>query len=241
LKSKDNLDIKLAEIDENYIRIENSVLERCEFLLERKNVYEKTFPETKLGGLPGKSGGGKKAKRAESVSFVKDTAKRSGKSETFIKEEIRIANKLSNNSKSKIVKIGLENSKTDLLELAKLDKHKQYKVLNIMERTKAKSVLSVVNGMDELKKHRTKKDIKRNIWNDLDKVKGRYGTIVFSRIPWHDWRHTGNILDEMVDKFKLLMQSYAHIYMYSSNPYLLETVEFFKLFELEYIGTRGVD
>jgi len=54
---------------ENLIRNEGSALERGEWLLERKSIYEELFPETKVGGLPGAPGGGKQAKTAHCATF----------------------------------------------------------------------------------------------------------------------------------------------------------------------------
>jgi hypothetical protein len=46
-----------------------------EALMERKAIYERVYPETKAGGLPGKAGGGKVAKNVKITSFAESTAK----------------------------------------------------------------------------------------------------------------------------------------------------------------------
>ena len=73
-----DLETRLAEIDENLIRNDLSVLERGDQLLERKRIYEELYPETKRGGLPGAPGGGKQAKSEIISSFAEDTADKTG-------------------------------------------------------------------------------------------------------------------------------------------------------------------
>ena len=74
-----------------------SVLERGEWLLERKRIYEELHPETKVGGLPGAPGGGKQAKTAPSAVFAEDTANKTGQSRRTIEQEIQISkNKMLN-------------------------------------------------------------------------------------------------------------------------------------------------
>jgi hypothetical protein len=53
--------------------------ERASHTAARKVVYEALQPSTKQGGAPGKAGGGKKPKDAESASFAEDTAQKTGK------------------------------------------------------------------------------------------------------------------------------------------------------------------
>jgi hypothetical protein len=67
-------------LDENLIRNELTALEHAEQLAKRKGFYEAKYPQTKAGGAPGKAGGGKVAKSADSASFVKDTAAKTNQS-----------------------------------------------------------------------------------------------------------------------------------------------------------------
>jgi N6-adenosine-specific RNA methylase IME4 len=77
----------LAEIDENLVRADLSPAERAMHVDARKTLYEKQHTETKHGGAPGKAGGGKKAKDLNLRSFVKDTAKKTGKGRSTVARE----------------------------------------------------------------------------------------------------------------------------------------------------------
>lgn len=120
------LKAKLAEIDENLIRNEGTVLERSEWLKERKEVYEALFPETKAKTIGGKTGGRGREKiaNAESApaipsSFTTDTAVKTGKSIRAIQEEIQIAANLTPEVKEIIRESDISDSKTQLLDIAR--------------------------------------------------------------------------------------------------------------------------
>jgi hypothetical protein len=68
----DDIEAELAEIDENLIRNELTVLQRGEQLVRRKELYLARYPQTKRGGAPGKAGGGKKAKTEIISAFAAD-------------------------------------------------------------------------------------------------------------------------------------------------------------------------
>src|SRR5262245_40887993 len=85
------LDRELAEIAENLMRNELTVLERSDHLARRKEIYETKHPETRHGG----------DRRSQSSrndsdlkSFVQDTAEKTKVSESTIQQEVQISRKL---------------------------------------------------------------------------------------------------------------------------------------------------
>lgn len=80
------LDAELAEIDENLIRNELTVLERAEQVERRKRLYEAKYPQA------AKPKGGRRPRNGEIISpFSEDTAKATGVSPRTIQQEVQIA------------------------------------------------------------------------------------------------------------------------------------------------------
>lgn len=77
-----DLDLELAEIDENIIREDLTALERGEQLERRKWIYEQKYPETRRGGDT------TKPQQNENVSFSKNTAESIGKTERSVQMDI---------------------------------------------------------------------------------------------------------------------------------------------------------
>jgi hypothetical protein len=138
----DDLHRELAEIDENLIRFELTVLERSEHLKRRKEIYEAIHPETRHGG----TGRGRPKNRvADSAtlsasSFVDDTAKKTGRGARTVREEVQIAESLDDETKEAVRGTSIENRKTDLLGLAReKDLAKRREIVDRVKSGKAKS------------------------------------------------------------------------------------------------------
>ncbi|MBF0151740.1 MAG: ParB N-terminal domain-containing protein [Magnetococcales bacterium] len=123
---QDDLDQKLAEIDENLCRCELNHLERAEHLVERKALYEMKHPETRHGGAPGMSGGGKKARSELISSFAQDTAEKIGSTERGIQKSIRRARKISKQIRDMIRDVQeIADNSLELDALAGMDEAQQ--------------------------------------------------------------------------------------------------------------------
>lgn len=113
----DQLDFELAEIDENLVRSELTVLERGELLSRRKEIYETLHPEVKqyiAGGIV------RQNSASEIISFAEDTATKVGTSRRTIEHEIQIATKITPEAKDIIRNTPLADNKTELLKLARI-------------------------------------------------------------------------------------------------------------------------
>jgi ParB family chromosome partitioning protein len=107
-----DLHAELAEIDENLVRAELTVLERGEQLARRKTIYDALHPEAPRG--PGRP------KKAETISaFTTDAASKTGVTSRSVRQEVQIATSLSPEVRDAIRTTDLANSKVELLALCR--------------------------------------------------------------------------------------------------------------------------
>jgi ParB family chromosome partitioning protein len=141
----DDVDRLLAEIDENLIRNELRTLERSEHLAERKRLYllkhPETAPVTQRGG-PGR--GQKTTADSATVSFAADTASKTGASERTVREDVQIAESIPEDVRDALRDTPLADSKTDLLDIARLPEEAQREVVQTADLTSKTSVREAV-------------------------------------------------------------------------------------------------
>lgn len=183
------LDTELAEIDENLVRNELTVLEHAECLKRRKEIYEAKYPETKaeerrkLGLKQNIEKNVLASKnyenRAEIVSareniplsFSEATAAKLGVTPRTVRQEVQIAEKITPDVKEIIADTELANSKKDLLMLARMEPEKQQKIAEKIIQKEAKNVREAVRTL----KHESKKS--------GEMPKGKYD-VILADPPW---------------------------------------------------------
>ena len=143
----DGLRAELAEIDENLIRNELSVIDRGENLVRRKKIYEALYPQTKRGG-DRRSEDAKNQTPESGVwlshSFVDDVVSKTGAKKTSVFESIQIARDIAPAVKDIIRDTDLADRKTDLLSISRLSPDHQMQV--------AQKILSGVNTVSEARR-----------------------------------------------------------------------------------------
>lgn len=168
------LEARLAEIDENLIRNEGTVLERSEWLEERKVIYEELFPETRVGQFGGWHNN--KTTRLENEinsvsSFTEDTADKTGKSRRTIEQEIQISKNISPEVKNKIRDTELADRKTDLLRLSRMEPEQQEKIVD-----------QIISGKADTLNH-ARKNIAAEAVKDAPELSGKF-RVIYADPPW---------------------------------------------------------
>jgi ParB-like chromosome segregation protein Spo0J len=142
----DALVTELAEIDENLIRNDLTVLERAEHLARRKEIHEQLHPETKRGTAGAIATNEKRwgavATVPETVatSFVEDTARKTGLAPRTIWRDVQIATQVAPDVRDAIRHTPLAEAKRELLELARLDPDEQRQVVQVLQEGEARDV-----------------------------------------------------------------------------------------------------
>jgi DNA modification methylase len=136
----DDLDAELAEIEENLIRNELTVLERGEQLARRKEIYEAKHPETKQGGDRRREAAKSGRNDFGLKSFAADAASRIGTSPRTVHQEIQVAKQIAPDAKQLIRGTGLEDHKVELMNLARVDAEKQAAVVGAILAGRCKTV-----------------------------------------------------------------------------------------------------
>lgn len=123
----------LIEIDENIMR-HLSPLDEAQMLVERRVWYEKLHPEIKRGGDHKSEEFKIKSPESDPLisTFIEDTIKQTGFSKSKIKEEIKLANELTDEAKALIKGTRIENVKTYLMEIAKLESFEQSEAVKLL-------------------------------------------------------------------------------------------------------------
>lgn len=140
----EDLQAKLAELDENLVRNQGTVIEQGEWLAEKKKIYEQLHPETKKG--ISQAAGMNKAignvsdnlsptlnvseinSLTTDKSFVTDTAEKTGLSKRTIEQSIQIAENLAPEVKAFAKEIGI--TKTNALDLARKPQEDQKRIVD---------------------------------------------------------------------------------------------------------------
>ena len=95
----DDVQAKLAEIDENIVRTRLNRQELCEQLLRRKEIYETLHPETRHGMRNGQTAKNANLATLETKSFAEDTAEKTGMSKRAVSRLLQIANNLTGDAR----------------------------------------------------------------------------------------------------------------------------------------------
>jgi ParB family chromosome partitioning protein len=125
----DEMKAQLAEIDENLVRNNLTVIEEAEHHKRRKELYLALHPETKKGAVGRRgSGEGATVSVSELNSFTQDTAARVGVSKRTVEQRVQIATNIEPATLDLLRGTAVEDSNTDLLKISRMEPGQQRQV-----------------------------------------------------------------------------------------------------------------
>lgn len=203
----DPLELKLQQIDENIVRGELTTLEECLQLKERKEIYEKLYPETKAGIIGGLTGGrgrtkiaNEKISVAKKKSFTQDTADKINKSDRTIQLKTKIANNLIPEIIPELLDTNLAKRQKDLQRISKLESDQQKELLKTIKKIKSENVK--IKNLDKIllqKNESEKKEQKETFSEILKNLKDKLETVkeyLSEKILEYDFRGYLFVKDE---------------------------------------------
>ncbi len=138
----DGLQAELAEIDENFVRADLSLVDCGNLLLRRKEIYETLHPEAKDGGDRRSENFRTKNFRSDSVkSFAQDTAKKLGVTPRTVEMQVQAAKNLTAEAKSIIKGTDTKITKTDAIKLSRLTPEQQGEAASQLAAGEIKSIV----------------------------------------------------------------------------------------------------
>lgn len=212
----EGIDAEIAEIDENLIRGNLSTAEEAGLTAERKRLYQDKYPETKpsvfgRGGRPKNDG-------TTVPRFDEDTSERTGKSARAVRVLTQIGESVAPDVLAAVIEQAPEiaNSKTQLLELARMAPEQQQAVKAKIEEVAADpdkaervDVRAVKRLLDEDQRE-AKREENRRLVSSTPPVTvvgtdTRYPVIVIDP-PWtydHDYYDRAEPLYALMDNYQI--------------------------------------
>ncbi len=157
-----DVDQRLAEIDENLCRSELNQLERAEHLVERKSLYETKYPETRNGAQGGGKNGVGTKRRAENAkpTFSVDTSEKTGQAKRTIQQAIRRANNISKDVRNSIRDVdAIADNASELDALAGLKAPEQKAAVQAVMDGEARSIREAVRKREDEAPPKSKKKL----------------------------------------------------------------------------------
>ena len=143
----------LAEIDENLIRNDLTVLQRSEHLAARKAIYERLHPSAVSVTVRGGPGRGKTTESISAVSsFATDTASKTGLSDRTIRHEVQIGSMPEAVREAAAKAATLADSKTDLLLLSQVARKDEATAVRVAEKVASGEARNVKEAVQQEKK-----------------------------------------------------------------------------------------
>lgn len=250
---------ELAEIDENLIHFDLSPAERAMHVARRKVLYEELYPETKRGAAPAKreGKGGKLKSQNETLTFVDDAAKKTGKSRATVARDAKRGKDIAPDVLSDTIGTSLDKGE-ELDALAELGERSKAKQRELVDKAKSGEKVSARTELKKDKRAEREQELGAKQSALPDQPQGvivedyEWDFEVYSRESGMD-RHAANhypvsddahTAEEIVERTKDRLACAADdcaLFMYATVPHLAIAIDVLRLRGFRYVTNWAWD
>ena len=229
-----DLELELAEIDENLVRNELHYTELDDLILRKKVIYEDIYPQTKAGGDRNSESFKTTLCRFEKPSFSEDTATKTGQSKRNIQRSTQRAENLIPEAKSILRE--KEITQTEATLLAKEEPAQQKRIIKILQDGKVETVNQAYKEIKNIeKKIKFEKQIEDIRTTAVEMPTGKYQCIVLDP-PWSygtkysaTGRRVANPYPEMsqdeLKELEILSEDDSIIFLWTTQRFIWDAKE----------------
>ncbi len=175
-----DMDTELAEIDENLVRNDLTILERAQALRRRQEIYEARHPDA-VAGVRRATGMndllGYHVDEIVSPTFAEDTAAKTNRNPRTIQQDTQIARNIIEDVQDAIKDSPIADSKVDLLLLARMEPEEQKAVAEAILSDRAETVR-------EAKKALHQEERRQHIAETVAALPEGQFAVVYADPPW---------------------------------------------------------
>ena len=239
--SGDIIEAELAEIDENLMRNDLTVLEQGEHLQRRNEILEAMGVRAKAS--PGVNQYTEVGETVSPTRTTFDIAKEVGLSERSAQQRMQVARNIVPEVKDAIRDTEIANSTTQLLELARLAPEKQAEVTKFLS-----GEMTIERAVREIRRKAAIDNLNSLDTIEVKKLDGVYDVIVIDP-PWEMKKIERDVAPNQVefdyptmslDEIKALEVPCAddcHVWLWTTQKYLPEAFDVLKSWGLKYVCT----
>lgn len=239
--SGDIIEAELAEIDENLMRNDLTVLEQGEHLQRRNEILEAMGVRAKAS--PGVNQYTEVGETVSPTRTTFDIAKEVGLSERSAQQRMQVARNIVPEVKDAIRDTEIANSTTQLLELARLAPEKQVEVTKFLS-----GEMTIERAVREIRRKAAIDNLNSLDTIEVKKLDGVYDVIVIDP-PWEMKKIERDVAPNQVefdyptmslDEIKALEVPCAddcHVWLWTTQKYLPEAFDVLKSWGLKYVCT----
>ena len=218
--------ISQIRIDENLSREDLPAIEEVVDLATSKAIYEALHPETKVGGAPGRGGGGKKkrTKNENISSFAEYAGKKYRQHPRTIQLKVKIGNALQPYS-ARLLRTAVSDNFGQLVLLSNIDdEHEREQIVDMISSGKISSVTEALQSLGTPSSLNIKEEPEIPLLNKVEEVSDNTIDLIFTSPLEQPGRRA--VAESLRKISQRVLKPGSALVVYAAPEYLLDLHQF---------------